>query len=358
MPRARRRCRAKGPGMKVCGRARAAAACALTATALLAFAAPSALAAPSAFDTQLPGNDAWSEAPTEPFAASPVISVPTDAVFQFSTAQVTSARPEVEDELWVHPLPTSHLTSQYGPRASVFAFGIGTFHNGIDLAAPAGSEILAAGAGTVSYVGLGNRVLGLSGWVIVIEHTDGTSTSYNHMYHDGVLVEIGDDVETGDVIALVGSAGRSTGPHLHFSAWVDGAAVNPVDYLNARGVDIPGGRPSGEKSLTGDPDNPYRWDWSDAPQGTGDPIDEVIGEPEPEPVDQSPAAPTPEPEAEPTPAPDPTEPEPTPDPTEPEPTPDPTEPEPTPDPTEPEPTPDPTEPEPEPTPSSTPDPEP
>jgi hypothetical protein len=251
---------------------------------------------------------------------SPVITVSADAVWQFTPAHVWSKAPEpaAVEESWTHPLPSGRLLSQFGNRGIIPGVTSSAFHNGIDLAAPLGTEILAAGSGVVTYAGHGNKTLGLSGWVIVIQHLDGTSTAYNHMSQAGVLVAVGDAVTTGDVIALVGSEGRSTGPHLHFSAWVEGEAVNPVNYLQERGVAVPGGRAStGDETTHGDPDDPYEWDWTGAEQGDGPPIEEPYGEPEPDPVEQTPPAAEPEaePEPEPSPEPSPTD-EPSPDATE------------------------------------------
>ncbi|WP_162458233.1 peptidoglycan DD-metalloendopeptidase family protein [Pseudactinotalea terrae] len=291
---------------------------------------------------------------------SPVITVPADAVWQFTIGQVWSQGPKPVsiEESWTHPLPSARLLSQFGNRGIIPGVTSSAFHNGIDLAATLGTQILAAGSGVVIYAGHGNKTLGLSGWVVVIQHLDGTSTAYNHMSESGVLVAVGDDVTTGDVIALVGSEGRSTGPHLHFSAWVDGRAVNPVNYLQERGVSVPGGRASTDESTQGDPNDPHQWDWTGAEQGDGPPIEEPYGDPEPDPVEQTPSdpepEPTPAPEPEPTPAP---EPEPTPEPsTEPTPTPS-VEPEPTEEPTQ-DPTEEPSDPDPTDGPSDDPEPTP
>lgn len=287
---------------------------------------------------EIPDEPGWDTvAADERPDVSPVITVAADARWQFTSAQVWSQgpKPTAVEETWTHPLPNARLLSQFGNRGIIPGVTSTAFHNGIDLAAPLGSQILAAGSGVVSYVGHGNKVLGLSGWVVVIEHLDGTSTAYNHMSEAGVLVAVGDEVITGDVIALVGSEGRSTGPHLHFSAWVEGEAVNPVNYLQERGVDVPGGRASpGDESTRGNADDPHEWDWTGAEQGDGPSIEEPYGEPEPDPVDQTPPTPepepTPEPSAEPTPSDEPSDPDPTEDPTT-DPTDGPTEdPEPTP----------------------------
>lgn len=124
--------------------------------------------------------------------------------------------------------PSSYrLTSQYGYRW-------GGMHEGLDMAAPAGTPIHAVAAGEVTYAG-GARD-GRSGMIIVLEHViDGETfwTWYVHMYPDGVLVNVGDVVSAGEVIGEVGSYGNSTGPHLHLEVHVDEAltTVDPAVWL-------------------------------------------------------------------------------------------------------------------------------
>lgn len=132
---------------------------------------------------------------------------------------------------FVMPVPNGRFTSAYGPRW-------GGFHNGIDLAAPAGSPIRVAADGVVTYVGYGHTSRGLTGWVVIVSHGNGLETSYNHMYSDGVLVEEGQAVVAGEQIAEVGSTGRSTGPHLHLAVWQNGSTVNPVTFFAGRGVSL------------------------------------------------------------------------------------------------------------------------
>lgn len=112
----------------------------------------------------------------------------------------------------------ARISSYYGPRG-------GRLHKGLDLAAPTGQQIKAARTGTVIY----------SGWVtgygqtIMLDHGDGLLTLYGHC--SKLLAQTGQKVSQGEVIALVGSTGRSTGPHLHFEILVNGQAVNPLLYL-------------------------------------------------------------------------------------------------------------------------------
>ncbi|MDI3546546.1 MAG: hypothetical protein PWR10_198 [Halanaerobiales bacterium] len=99
------------------------------------------------------------------------------------------------------------------------------FHEGIDIAVPLGTKIRAAAGGTVVQ----------SGWVkgygkaIVIDHGEGVRTLYAH--NSRLLVRAGTRVELGQVIALAGSTGLSTGSHLHFSIYVNGKSVDPMRYL-------------------------------------------------------------------------------------------------------------------------------
>lgn len=270
-------------------------------------------------------------------------------------ADLLDAGVSVSETGWVHPLAEGRFTSSFGFRRAIGGLTKAGLHNGIDIAAPLGYPIRAAAAGTVVYVGYGSAQYGLSGWVIAIDHGDGVVTSYNHMSQAGVLVAPGDQVREGRIIALVGSEGRSTGPHLHFGVYLNGTAVDPVPYLLSQGIDLRSGRSVTPVPLSDDwlaAQKAYRervallGPGAGSAPGAGDP---TVPTPEPTPT----PTPTPTPEPTPTPTPDPT-PSPSPDPT---PTPEPT-PTPTPDPTEtptPDPTPDPSQ-DPTPTPSEPPTP--
>jgi murein DD-endopeptidase MepM/ murein hydrolase activator NlpD len=112
------------------------------------------------------------------------------------------------------------ISSPYGWRTDPFT-GERDFHQGIDLAKPFGSEITAAGEGTVIYSGWKKGY----GQIVEIEHSNGISTLYAHNSRN--LVRAGERVSKHQPIALVGDSGRSTGPHLHFEVREDGKAVNP-----------------------------------------------------------------------------------------------------------------------------------
>ena len=98
-------------------------------------------------------------------------------------------------------------------------------HNGVDMAAPSGSPILAAADGTV----IAASYSGSMGNYIMIDHGSDIITIYMHASSLGVSV--GQEVSAGDRIGSVGSTGRSTGPHLHFGVRKNGAYVNPWTYL-------------------------------------------------------------------------------------------------------------------------------
>jgi murein DD-endopeptidase MepM/ murein hydrolase activator NlpD len=95
-----------------------------------------------------------------------------------------------------------------------------------------GTTITAAASGTVEYAQYGETGSGFGGYgnVILIRHNGTYSTLYAHCSQ--LLVSEGDEVQKGDVIALVGSTGDSTGSHFHFEIRVDGEAVDPLPYLN------------------------------------------------------------------------------------------------------------------------------
>ena len=117
------------------------------------------------------------------------------------------------------------ITSEFGYRRDPFT-GKTKGHSGMDLAVPTGTPIRAALPGTVT-VSTYNQ--GGYGYYVMIDHGNGLSTLYGHCSQ--LLSRVGRTVEAGDVIALSGSTGRSTGPHLHFEVRVNGQRTNPRSYL-------------------------------------------------------------------------------------------------------------------------------
>ena len=116
------------------------------------------------------------------------------------------------------------LTSHYGRRN--LGMGTSSFHRGIDIAAPPGTPVVAARAGTVTYAGWSSQGYG---YLVRIRHSGGAETWYAH--HSEILVRVGQYVEQGEPIALVGSTGISTGPHLHFELHEAGSALDPLGLL-------------------------------------------------------------------------------------------------------------------------------
>jgi murein DD-endopeptidase MepM/ murein hydrolase activator NlpD len=112
-----------------------------------------------------------------------------------------------------------------GPVISTFGQRSRGWHAGIDIKAEVGTEIFAAAPGTVLYSGW----IRAYGQVVKIQHANGFITLYAHNQKN--LVEVGEDVEAGQLIALVGRSGHVTGPHVHFEVRRDGKAYNPLHLL-------------------------------------------------------------------------------------------------------------------------------
>lgn len=127
------------------------------------------------------------------------------------------------------PVPTwtlpadGRMSSRFGPRW-------GSFHPGIDIAAPTGDPISAAAAGVVTSAGWG----GGYGNVVRVQNADGVTTVYAHMSQ--ILVAAGQPVAVGEPIGKIGSTGFSTGPHLHFEVRVQDQAIDPLPWLHGHGV--------------------------------------------------------------------------------------------------------------------------
>jgi murein DD-endopeptidase MepM/ murein hydrolase activator NlpD len=116
------------------------------------------------------------------------------------------------------------VTAGYGYRRSPFT-GQREVHEGLDIAAPYGTPVVAAADGIVTFVG----PLGAYGHVVFLNHGHGFATFYAH--NSRYRVNEGQTVRRGDVIAHVGSSGRTTGPHVHYEVHVNGSLVNPLKYV-------------------------------------------------------------------------------------------------------------------------------
>jgi murein DD-endopeptidase MepM/ murein hydrolase activator NlpD len=135
-----------------------------------------------------------------------------------STAAVIE-RGTIIPPTYIKPLAGGHYTSGFGYRW-------GRLHKGVDWGCPTGTTVYASCAGTVIQA----TYSGGYGNVVVISHPDGRMTRYAH--NSKLLVKVGQYVEQGQSIALSGSTGRSTGPHVHFELYINGSAVNPLKYIS------------------------------------------------------------------------------------------------------------------------------
>ena len=122
------------------------------------------------------------------------------------------------------PILSGWLSSRYGTRIDPFS-GKKAWHEGVDFAGKAGSNIVAVASGVVSWSG---ERYGY-GKMVEVAHGDGVITRYAHNKEN--LVKVGDMVRRGDVVALMGNSGRSTGPHVHFEVHKNGRPVDPASYL-------------------------------------------------------------------------------------------------------------------------------
>jgi murein DD-endopeptidase MepM/ murein hydrolase activator NlpD len=131
-----------------------------------------------------------------------------------------------EQALWsAQPVHRAGISSYFGMRVDPFT-GQRAMHEGIDFSAKAGTAIMAAGDGIVSFAGEKQGY----GRLVEIDHGDDCYSRYAH--GKLVVVKAGDRVKKGQVIALMGSSGRSTGSHLHFEVYKHGRPVDPFVYIH------------------------------------------------------------------------------------------------------------------------------
>lgn len=125
------------------------------------------------------------------------------------------------------PVTWGWMSSPYGDRIDPMS-GRPAWHHGIDFAGRPGSDVIVVASGVVVNVGKRSGY----GMMVEVNHGSGYVTRYAH--HKEVLVDIGDVVKKGDVIARMGSTGRSTGPHVHFEVLKNGRHVDPAKYVAKR----------------------------------------------------------------------------------------------------------------------------
>ena len=124
------------------------------------------------------------------------------------------------------PITKGWISSYFGKRTDPFS-GRREMHKGMDFAGKMGSDIVATAAGVVTWAG---KRYGY-GNLVEINHGNGYSTRYGHC--EKILVKVGDKVESGQKLALMGSTGRSTGPHVHYEVLKNGRQINPTRYVRA-----------------------------------------------------------------------------------------------------------------------------
>ena len=122
------------------------------------------------------------------------------------------------------PVANGFISSYFGERSDPFD-GREAFHKGVDFAATQGSNVTAVAAGVVTWAGERSGY----GKLIEINHGDGFVTRYAH--NERTLVTVGQTVKRGEPVALMGSTGRSTGPHVHFEVLRNGRQVDPLSFI-------------------------------------------------------------------------------------------------------------------------------
>lgn len=148
----------------------------------------------------------------------------TDTIIDFKQVQTLSSVKMAKMNM-IMPLSNYRVSSKYGYRVNPVS-GVYKLHSGVDLAASSGEKIYSVLDGKV----VRSNYVSDYGHCIMIDHGDGLCTLYAHCSQR--LVSVGDTVKQGDVIALVGSTGASTGPHLHFEVRVNNERINPLNILS------------------------------------------------------------------------------------------------------------------------------
>ncbi|MBT8147299.1 MAG: peptidoglycan DD-metalloendopeptidase family protein [Gammaproteobacteria bacterium] len=128
-------------------------------------------------------------------------------------------------EITGRPVEQGWISSRFGRRTDPFT-GRLSYHRGMDFSSERGTDINATAAGVVTWSAQKQGY----GLLVELTHANGYQTRYGHA--DQLLVEVGEIVKKGQTIALVGSSGRSTGPHVHFEVFKNGRVVDPASYIN------------------------------------------------------------------------------------------------------------------------------
>ncbi len=134
---------------------------------------------------------------------------------------------KMQDDIFLagRPVMKGWMSSRYGQRNDPIT-GKRAWHNGVDFAGKDGADVVSVAAGVVVYAGERSGY----GKMVEINHGGGYSTRYGH--HKELTVKAGDIIRKGEVIGLMGSSGRSTGPHVHFEVFKNGRVVDPSSYIH------------------------------------------------------------------------------------------------------------------------------
>lgn len=146
---------------------------------------------------------------------------------QLTVLETLLVHRKIKDDQFIagRPVLKGWISSRFGMRIDPFD-GRPEFHTGIDFAGKLGSKVVAVAAGVVVFAGK----RGGYGNMVEINHGGGYVTRYGH--NEKLLVKVGDIVKKGQQIALMGSTGRSTGPHVHFEVYKNGRVVDPSTYIH------------------------------------------------------------------------------------------------------------------------------
>jgi murein DD-endopeptidase MepM/ murein hydrolase activator NlpD len=162
----------------------------------------------------------------DPEMVDPAVTGPEDA--QWAALTVTATPQKLWEGIFTSPVPAPYSDcwpSRFGDRRSYNGSAYIYFHTGLDFCGSVGTQILAPAAGRVVFTG----PLTVRGNATVIDHGWGIYSAYLHQSE--FLVKVGDLVQKGQVIGLVGGTGRVTGPHLHWEIWAGGVQVDPMNWL-------------------------------------------------------------------------------------------------------------------------------
>lgn len=150
-----------------------------------------------------------------------------DRELQLETLETLLAKQKIQADIFIagRPVTKGWMSSRFGRRTDPFS-GHVAWHSGVDFAGKLDSDIISVAAGVVTWSGERHGY----GNLVEINHGGGFSTRYAHNKEN--LVKVGDVVKKGQVVAKMGSSGRSTGPHVHFEVYKNGRAVDPASYIH------------------------------------------------------------------------------------------------------------------------------